>query len=308
MSGASYLRLLGSGELEERASLAMEMLSSCDVCPRKCGIDRTSGETGYCRGGLIPKISSYGPHFGEEPPLVGRYGSGTIFFTGCNMKCLFCQNYSISQLDSGSEITCEELAGIMLSLQDRGCHNINLVSPTHFAPQIVQAVLLAAKEGLSIPLVYNTGTYDSNGTLELLDGIVDIYMPDAKYADNGIARALSDAPGYVDCMKAAILEMQRQVGDLQIADGIAKRGVLIRHLVLPENLAGSEAVMKFIAKEVSKDAYVNVMDQYRWCRAMPEHEFVEKYPGFESLLRGISSEEYRYAVECAEKEGLHRRF
>ena len=283
----------------------MEMLSSCEVCPRNCGIDRTAGETGYCRGGFEPKVSSYGPHFGEEPPLVGRYGSGTIFFTGCNMKCRFCQNYSISQLDYGSEISFERLAKIMLSLQHRGCHNINLVSPTHFVPQIAKAIFLAAGEGLSIPIVYNTGTYDSIATLKLLDGIVDIYMPDAKYGDNDVARALSDAPVYVDRMKAAIIEMQRQVGDLQIVDGIATKGLLIRHLVLPENLAGSELVMKFIAEEVSKDAYVNIMDQYRPCwKISPDSDS----PQIRSLARPITIKEYRYAIECAKEAGLHRGF
>ncbi|HUU75770.1 MAG TPA: radical SAM protein, partial [Methanoregulaceae archaeon] len=290
MTGPVFLRTLETGELEKKAGMAIEMLSSCNVCPRQCGVDRVSGERGYCRGGFLPKISSHGPHFGEEPPLVGRHGSGTIFFTGCNMKCRFCQNSSISQQDFGSEISCEKLAAIMLALQDRRCHNINLVSPSHFVPQILNAVYIAAKEGLKIPLVYNTGTYDSVETLRLLDGVVDIYMPDAKYGDNRVALELSDAPNYFDNMKGAILEMQRQVGDLEIVDGIATRGLLIRHLVLPDDLAGSEQVMEFIAEEVSKDAYVNVMDQYRWCRAIPEHEFVEKYPGYESLLRGITNE------------------
>jgi len=305
MADPSYLYLLGTGELEERAALAMEFLSPCRVCPRNCRIDRTAGETGYCRGGFEPKVSSYGPHFGEEPPLVGTHGSGTIFFTGCNMSCRFCQNYSISQLDYGSGISCEHLARIMLSLQHRRCHNINLVSPTHFVPQIVKAVSIAAEGGLSVPIVYNTGTYDSVETLELLDGIVDIYMPDAKYGDNDVALMLSDAPLYVDHMKAAILEMQRQVGDLEIVDGIATRGLLIRHLILPENLAGSDVVMKFIAEDISKDAYVNIMDQYSPCwKISPQSES----PIERSISRPITLAEYRDAIGYARNSGLSRGF
>ena len=305
MSGASYLRLLETDDLKERAAMAMDLLSPCRVCPRTCRIDRTAGETGYCRGGFLPKVSSYGPHFGEEPPLVGTHGSGTIFFSGCNMSCRFCQNYTISQLDYGSEISCEELAGIMLSLQHSGCHNINLVSPTHFVPQIVQAVSIAAEGGLKIPLVYNTGTYDSVGTLELLDGIVDIYMPDAKYGDSDVAVMLSDAPMYVDYMKAAMLEMQRQVGDLEIVDGIATRGLLVRHLVLPKNLAGTDLVMKFIADDISKDAYVNVMDQYRPCWKVSA---LSESPVERSISQPVTPEEYRNAIGYARDAGLRRGF
>jgi putative pyruvate formate lyase activating enzyme len=305
MYRSSYLALYDSGELEQRITEAFGLLSSCSVCPRSCGVDRTLDDRGYCRGGLLPKVASFGTHFGEEPPLVGRYGSGTIFFSGCNMRCVFCQNYSISQLDEGAEVSCDRLAAIMISLQERRCHNINLVSPTHFVPQIIEAIAIAAGRGLTIPIVYNTGTYDTVETLHLLDGIVDIYMPDAKYGRDEIARVLSDAPGYVGIMQDAIREMQRQTGDLVIRDGIAERGLIIRHLVLPDGLADTELVMAFIANEVSKDAYVNIMDQYRPCGRILEET---DHPLRSSLMRGISNTEYRDAIECAKREGLHRGF
>ncbi len=299
----SYIRLHKSGKLVQRVEKAYAMLSPCRVCPRECGIDRTTGEVGYCRSGLLPVVSSYGPHFREEPPLVGRHGSGTIFMTGCNMRCVFCQNYQISQERCGREITCEEMAGMMIDLQDQGCHNINFVSPTHFVPQILEAVLIAAEQGLNIPLVYNTGTYDSLETLRLLDGIFDIYMPDAKYGSDDIALLLSDAPGYVGIMKGAILEMQRQVGDLVVEDGIAVRGLIIRHLVLPGNLAGSGEVLDFIAHDISKNAYVNIMDQYRPCgRILVD----TRSPYHELLMKGITSREYREVVATAQKYGLKR--
>ncbi len=305
MARPSYSTLFESGELQKRTDAAYSLLENCSVCPRRCGVHRLAGERGYCRGGLLPKISSYGPHFGEELPLVGQHGSGTIFFSGCNMRCIFCQNYEISQMDIGREITCEELASVMIALQDRKCHNINLVSPTHFVPQILEAVFIAAGRGLHIPLVYNTGTYDSVETLKLLDGVVDIYMPDAKYGSDKVALALSDAPGYVRVMSAAMKEMHRQGGDLVVDDGVASRGMIIRHLVLPDNLAGSEIVMKFIADEISRDAYVNIMDQYRPCGKVVSGTGVEY---IDSLKRGITREEYRYAVSCATKNGLKRGF
>jgi putative pyruvate formate lyase activating enzyme len=303
MHRPSYLALSESGELERRAEETLELLSSCTVCPRDCGVDRTKNERGYCGSGLLPKVASYGPHFGEEAPLVGRHGSGTIFLSNCNMRCVFCQNIEISQLSYGKEVSCEELAAMMLSLQQRRCHNINFVSPSHFAPQIIRATAIAAKKGLSIPLVYNTGTYDRVDTLRLLDGIVDVYMPDAKYGRDEIARILSDAPGYTGIMQAAILEMQRQAGDLVIDDGIAVRGLIIRHLVLPCDLADSDRVMRFIGEQVSTDAYVNVMDQYRPCGKISEQ--IDN-PYRDHLSRGITEDEYRYAIECARKYGLHR--
>jgi putative pyruvate formate lyase activating enzyme len=308
MHRPSYLALLESGELARRADEALALLSSCTVCPRYCRVDRTGGERGYCGGGFLPEVASYGPHFGEEPPLVGRHGSGTIFLSGCTMRCVFCQNYAISRHEYGEAVSCESLAGMMLDLQERRCHNINFVTPSHFVPQILRATAIAAGKGLSIPLVYNTGTYDTPDTLRLLDGVFDIYMPDAKYGNEEIARALSDAPGYVAVMKAAISEMQRQVGDLVTGNGIARRGLIIRHLVLPGDLAGTDEVMKFIGETVSKDAYVNVMDQYRYNRSTECRDCISRDTRFEPLVRGITEDEYRRAVASARNYGLHRGF
>lgn len=305
MRSPSYLRLLDSGELEQRVEAARGLLASCRVCPRRCGVDRLGDEVGYCRSGLLPVVSSYGPHYGEESPLVGSHGSGTIFLTGCNMRCVFCQNYTISQEYCGKAISCGELAAMMMELCEHGCHNINFVSPTHFVPQILEAVLIAARQGLDIPLVYNTGTYDEVETLKLLDGVFDIYMPDAKYGDEEVARLLSDAQGYVTTMKDAIREMQRQVGDLVVENGIAVKGLLIRHLVLPDNLAGTEGVCAFIAREVSKNAYVNIMAQYRPCGRIVRDE---RHPYYRPLMRGITSGEYRHAISIARGYGLHRGF
>ncbi|MGV8129877.1 MAG: radical SAM protein [Methanolinea sp.] len=301
MTPPSYIQLLKSGELVQRVQKAYTMLSPCRVCPRVCGVDRLAGEVGYCRSGCLPVVSSFGPHFGEEPPLVGRWGSGTIFLTGCNMRCVFCQNFEISQERYGREITCVELADMMINLQNRRCHNINFVTPTHFVPQILKAVLLAAEKGLQIPLVYNTGTYDSVETLQLLEGIFDIYMPDAKYGSNEVALSLSDAPEYVDLMKEAICEMQRQVGDLLVEDGIATRGLIIRHLVLPGNLADTKDVMVFIARDVSRDAFVNIMDQYHPCNSSEEFRNLDRYT---SLHRRITRKEYTDAVNAARDTGL----
>lgn len=301
----SYIGLLQTGELAGRSREAWERLSSCTLCPRQCRVDRLHGETGFCRSGALPKVANFGPHFGEEPELVGRHGSGTIFFSSCTMRCEFCQNYEISQCGAGQEISCDDLARIMLVLQDRGCHNINLVSPTHFVPQIIRGLLTAAEKGLSIPLVYNTGGYDCAATIRLLDGIVDIYMPDAKYGDDETARKLSHAPHYTRYMQEAVLEMHRQVGDLVVDDErIAVRGLIIRHLVLPGGLAGSREVFRFIAEKVSKESYVNVMAQYR-----PEWHAAEGGRGLpESLGRPITAAEYDGAIREARKAGLHRGF
>lgn len=301
----SYVGLLQTGELARRAGEAWGRLSSCTLCPRQCRVDRLHGEVGFCRSGSLPKVASFGPHFGEEPELVGRHGSGTIFFTNCTMRCEFCQNYEISQCGAGREIRCDDLARVMLALQDDGCHNINLVSPTHFVPPIVAALLTAAGQGLSLPLVYNTGGYDCAETIRLLDGIVDIYMPDAKYGDDETARKLSHAPHYTRYMQEAIREMHRQVGDLLVdEEGIAVRGLIIRHLVLPDGLAGSREVFLFIAQEVSKESYVNVMAQYR-----PEWHAIEGGRGLPAGLgRRITRTEYDDALREAEKAGLHRGF
>jgi putative pyruvate formate lyase activating enzyme len=298
----SYLALAETGELADRIAAACGLLSDCGVCPRHCHVDRTAGELGYCRGGFLPRVSSAGPHFGEEPPLVGRGGSGTIFLTGCNMRCSFCQNYGISQCSEGEEVSVGRLAGQMLALQARGCHNINFVTPSHFVPQILAAVGKAVPLGLSLPLVYNCGGYDLPETIRLLDGIFDIYMPDAKYGDDATALALSDAPEYTRYNHESLKEMHRQVGDLVIENGIATRGLLIRHLVLPENLADTGTVMEFIAKELSPDSYVNVMDQYHpaW------HIFEDRHPLYRKMRRSITAKEYADAVDAARKAGIHR--
>jgi len=283
-------------ELQSRAEEAIRRLEHCEICPRRCRVNRIEGELGFCRTGRLAKVSSAGPHYGEEPPLVGYHGSGTIFFAGCNLACVFCQNYEISQLDMGVEVTAERLAGIMMHLQLTGCHNINLVTPTHVVPQILEALVIASEMGLSIPLVYNSGGYDSVDTLRLLDGIVDIYMPDAKYGSDEMAMRYSNAPGYVGVMKAAIKEMHRQVGDLVIENGIAVRGLLVRHLVLPDNLAGTDEVVRFIS-ELSKNTYINIMDQYR-----PEYR-ADRY---RELSRRITLSEYREALRLARAAGLSR--
>jgi len=243
-------------------------------------------------------ISSYGPHFGEEAPLVGRQGSGTIFFTYCNLRCIFCQNYTISQLGDGSPVDREELARMMLSLQTRGCHNINLVSPTHVIPYILDALELAVSMGLNLPLVYNSGGYDSVETLELLDGIVDIYMPDMKYSDEKIAEQLSGIKDYPRINKAAIKEMHRQVGDLHIDEqGVAQRGLLVRHLVLPNRLAGTKEIVNFLAQEVSTNTYLNIMAQYHPCH---------KAFDIPQLSRPVNKEEFYEAIDLAHQQGLHR--
>ena len=260
---AVYQELYRSGELGGRVKRARDILKNCQLCPRRCRADRLSGERGMCRIASEVVVSSYGPHFGEEAPLVGISGSGTIFFSYCNLRCMFCQNYSISQLGQGRVATKGEIAKMMLALEERGCHNINLVTPTHVVPQILEALEIAVGLGLSIPLVYNCGGYESVETLELLDGIVDIYMPDMKYSNERNARRFSGVKDYPEANRAAVKEMHRQVGDLQIDErGVARRGLLIRHLVLPNGVAGTEGVVRFIAEEISRNTYLNVMAQY----------------------------------------------
>jgi len=293
----SYLQL-SKKELVKRAEKAWELLNSCRVCPRECGGNRQKDErTGVCRMGLKPRISSTHAHFGEESPLVGTRGSGTIFFSSCNLACVYCQNFEISQLRLGKEVKIEDLAKMMLSLQNQGCHNINFVSPTIWMPQILKALVVAAEKGLKLPLVYNTGGYDSVETLKILDGIVDIYMPDMKYSDSKIALKYSLVPNYWEVNKKAVKKMHRQVGDLMIdKSGVAQKGLLIRHLVLPEGLAGTKKVMKFLAS-LSKNTYVNIMDQY-----YPSNK-ANQYP---EINRRILPEEFEKAIEIAKKEGLHR--
>ena len=294
---ASYLALHQSGQLHQRADKASAMLASCVVCPRKCKVDRLAGELGKCCTGKQAIISSYGPHFGEEPPLTGSGGSGTIFFTNCNLKCVYCQNYTISQQAQGDEANADKLATIMLYLQAKGCGNINLVSPSHVVPQILESLMLAVDKGLTLPLVYNSGGYDATETLQLLDGVVDIYMPDMKYGDEVTAKQLSDIDDYPETNREAIKEMHRQVGDLTIDDGIAAHGLLIRHLVLPNGLAGTESVLRFISEQISTNTYVNIMDQYR-----PEYKAYD----VEKLARPLRMQEWSDAVEMAKRYGLAR--
>ena len=294
----AYQHLLQNGELVRRVAEAYQHLSICDVCAWECPVDRNAGQVGVCRTGNHAKISSFGAHLGEENPLRGWRGSGTIFFTRCNLRCQFCQNHEISQTDSGDEVEPDDLAEIMLSLQSVGCHNINLVSPSHVVPQILAALLLAAQAGLCIPLVYNTGGYDSLPMLHLLDGVIDIYMPDMKYSDVRLARQYSKIRNYPQVNQAAVREMHRQVGDLMINEhGLAVRGLLVRHLVLPNNLAGTAEIVRFLAEEISKDTYLNLMDQYR--PDFNAHQFPE-------LNRRPTRDEYAQAIRQAHAVGLDR--
>ena len=296
----SYIALYESGELKERIEKLMAILKSCTLCPRKCKVNRLEGELGVCQAGSTLMISSAFPHFGEEPPLVGQNGSGTIFLTHCNLRCVFCQNYDISHLGDGAKSSPEEMAKYMVALQNRGCHNINFVTPTHFVPQIVSALPKAIEMGLRIPLVYNCGGYESIKVIKLLENIFDIYMPDAKFADSENAKRYCKAPDYPEVIKEVLKEMHRQVGVLQINhQGIAERGVLIRHLVMPEGLAGTEKIMKFIAEELSPDSYVNIMIQYY------PHYKANKYP---ELSRRITWEEFQDALAIARSFGLYRGF
>jgi putative pyruvate formate lyase activating enzyme len=296
---AAYRITYEKGFFPARIAEAEAALKACCLCPRKCGIDRTSGEKGFCRAGRLLEVSSYGPHFGEERPLVGRNGSGTIFLTHCNLGCLFCQNYQISRLGQGQVITAEQLSRIMVHLQKMGCHNINLVSPSHFVVQILQALPSAVKQGLTVPLVYNTGGYDAPETLKWLDGVFDIYMPDFKFADGEIAARYAQARDYPEFVQAALREMHRQVGDLVMdEDGLALRGLLVRHLVLPEGLAGTAEAMHFLATKISKHTYVNIMDQYHPCGDI--------IPRDSPLRRRITRQEFDEALRLAEQEGLYR--
>jgi len=293
----AYLRL-GMVELRQRAEQALQSLADCRLCARECRVNRLASQFGSCHTGRHALISSAFPHFGEERPLVGRGGSGAIFFAWCNLHCVFCQNYDISQLGHGQQCDAETLVRAMLELQRLGCHNLNFVSPSHVVPQILEALALAAQSGLRLPLVYNTGTYDSLDTLALLDGIVDIYMPDTKYADERNARKYSGAPGYPEVMKAALKEMHRQVGDLEMdRAGIARRGLLVRHLVLPNGLAGSKKTLEFIAHELSANTYLNIMAQYR-----PEYRAMQ----FDELSRRPTHEDIEEVVRTATQLGLAR--
>jgi putative pyruvate formate lyase activating enzyme len=294
----AYLRL-GEAELARRVEEVWRHLADCDLCARYCFVDRLKTTEGaVCRTGERAVVASYGAHHGEEDCLRGSRGSGTIFFSFCNLRCAFCQNWDISQKGVGREAGPEEIAEMMLELQRQGCHNVNLVTPSHVVAQILAAVHEAAKRGLRLPLVYNSGGYDSPQALALLDGIVDIYMPDMKYGDSALARRYSRVRNYVEANQAAVREMHRQVGDLVTDEaGVARRGLLVRHLVLPEGIAGTEQVLEFLASEISRDTYVNLMDQYRPCYRADE------YP---ELNRPITGEEYAEALAQAERLGLAR--
>lgn len=293
-----YLALLQSGKLEQRIEAANRLLAYCHVCAWHCKADRTAGKEGVCHTGMKARISSAGPHLGEENVLRGWRGSGTIFFSRCNLRCQFCQNHDISQYSAGREVEPAELASTMLGLQDLGCHNINFVSPSHVVPQILEALLIAAQRGLRLPLVYNTGGYDSMEMLALLDGIIDIYMPDMKYGDIDVARRYSRVINYPENNRIAVREMHHQVGDLQLdSSGIAVKGLLIRHLVLPAGLAGTAEILRFIAEEISTNTYINIMDQYR-----PAYN-AANYP---EITRPITGKEYMEAIELARTMGLHR--
>ncbi len=296
MNEAGYLALLESGELLQRVEVLNKMLEDCVLCPHQCKVNRIKGEIGYCKTLRNVVISAAEPHFGEEEELVGHNGSGTIFFSHCNLRCAFCQNYEISYCGEGKEVTVQKLSELMLSLQKRGCHNINLVSPSHIVPQVIEAIYMAARNGLVIPIVYNSGGYDLTDTLKLMEGIIDIYMPDIKFSSDELARRYIGVKEYSKIARAAVKEMYRQVGNLKVdKQNIAYKGLIIRHLVLPQNLAGTDEIMGFIATELSKDVYVNIMAQY-----YPEH----KAYGILELSRRITREEYREAVESAKQAGL----
>jgi len=293
----SYIGLHRDGTLAARTRAALEILTCCRLCPRACGVDRAHGQLGFCATGREACVASYGAHYGEEAPLVGRHGSGTIFFTGCNLGCGFCQNYDISHAAGTAATSSAELAGMMVELAESGCHNINFVTPSHVIPQILEALPQAIEQGLRVPLVYNSSGYDAVESLRLLDGIFDIYMPDFKFWDSAFAERYCRAPDYPAVAQAAVKEMHAQVGDLTIEHGLAARGLLVRHLVMPNDVAGTAPVMEFLAREVSRDTYVNVMMQYRPCF---------RAAGDVTIGRRVTVAEYTHAVEAALKAGLHR--
>lgn len=291
-----YLDLYQSGELRERVRVAYQRLRRCDLCPHRCGVDRTKGGTGSCKAGFSPRIASANVHRGEEPPISGSHGSGTIFLSWCTLHCRFCQNFPISQMGNGENLTTHDLAARMLRLQRQGVHNINFVTPGHYLPQILAALWLAIPQGFRLPLVWNSSGYETVDALELLDGIVDIYLPDMKYVADEPAERFSDAPGYRDINRAAVREMFRQVGHLQLDNhGIAHRGLIIRHLVLPEGAAGSRETLGWIAANLGTETHIALMNQY-----FPAHE-ARNTPG---IHRKITDGEYAEAVAALEEYGL----
>lgn len=293
---AGYLKLFRSGELIKRVGRAYACIRSCRLCPRDCGVNRLRGQNGVCRTGKLALIASANIHNGEEPPISGSRGSGTIFFASCNMRCVFCQNYPISQMRHGKEATPFDLANMMIRLQNDGCHNINLVTASHVVPQFIAGLYIAAGMGLHIPIVYNSGGYDGMKSLQLLGGIIDIYMSDIKYSDPRMAEKYSGAPNYVKFNRIALKEMYRQVGDLKMDDnGIAVRGLLVRHLVLPENISGTRGSMNFVANEISPKTYISLMSQYFPAYTAPESEI---------LKRKITGPEFQDAVDAFHDSGL----
>jgi len=291
-----YLNAFKSGQLKKVAAWFFDSLDSCVICPRKCKVNRLENKIGFCKTGKLAKVYSFTCHHGEEPPISGTNGSGTIFFSHCNMGCVYCQNYEFSQLGQGREYTSEELAQIMLKLQSLSCHNINLVTPTHVLPQILKGLELAIKQGLKIPLVYNSSGYELAETIKLLDGIIDIYLPDMRYADKAVSQELSSAFDYPEYNQKAVKEMYRQVGEAEFDDaGLIKKGLIIRHLVLPNGASGTEKIMKFIAEEISEDTYISLMSQY-----LPYY----KASGYPKICRRLKEEEYSQAKEILERYNL----
>jgi putative pyruvate formate lyase activating enzyme len=297
----AYLKTFEAGQLQERARQAVEALLSCRVCPRDCQVDRFNNKVGVCQSGRYARVASAFPHFGEENCLRGRRGSGTIFFSGCNLRCVFCQNYDLSQGSGGTEVTPDELARLMLELQAAGCHNLNFVTPEHVVPQILEALGLAVEGGLRLPIVYNTSAYDSLESLRLMEGVVDIYMPDFKLWDPEHCGQYLTARDYADAARAALRAMHAQVGELKVDyEGLALRGLLVRHLVMPGLLDDTREIMHWLAKELSPDTFVNIMDQYH-----PDHK-VGVDPRFELINRRLNAAEFARAVDCARAAGLWR--
>jgi len=296
----AYFALWRSGELSRRVDLSLKKLADCTLCPRNCHVNRIEDKAKVCKTGRYARVSSHFAHHGEEACLRGRFGSGTIFFSWCNLRCVFCQNYEISWLGEGRTVEPQELAEMMLHLQDQGCHNINLVTPTHAVPQILEALLPAVEGGLQLPLVYNTGGYDSLDSLALMESVVDIYMPDFKFWEPEKARRYAKAPDYPEVARQAILEMHRQVGPLVLDQhDLALRGVLLRHLVMPDGMAETVEIMRWIARELGPETYVNLMAQYRPAGRVADKEYPE-------IDRAITSLEFRQAIHAFYSAGLHR--
>ncbi len=292
----SYLELYLRGQLEERIKQAFKLIESCSICPRRCGINRLSDQKGFCNSGYLPRIYSYMPHFGEEPCISGYRGSGAIFFSGCNMSCVYCQNYKFSQLNQGREIKLEDLAQVMLDLQQVGCHNINLVTPTHIMPQILEALSIAIPKGLRLPLIYNTSGYELPEILMLLDNIIDIFLVDMRYSENCISKRYSNAADYPEINKAAVKQMYKQVGTAKFdKHGLIYKGIIIRHLVLPDNISGTNEIMRFIALEISPETHISLMSQYTPCY---------KAGNIPELSRYISQQEYNMAKRAMEASGI----